>query len=75
MRLSMWVLVDWMKDYGVRAEIPEGPRELRNVRLLPSSGELSRSTVYLDADESGNVLCTCGRDLIVVPGSDIDNKV
>ena len=72
MRLSMWVLVDWMKDYGVRAEIPEGPRELRNVRLLPSSGELSRSTVYLDADESGNVLCTCGRDLIVVPGSDID---
>lgn len=72
MRLSMWVLADWLASEGIRAEISEGPRELRNVRLLPSSGSLSRSTVYLDSDESGNVLCTCGRDLIVVPDSDID---
>lgn len=72
MRLSMWVLADWMETDGLRVDIQDGSRELRNVRLLPSSDELSRSTVYLDADESGNILCTCGRDLIVVPDSDID---
>lgn len=73
MRLSMWVLADWMASKNVRADISEGPRELRNVRLLPSSGELSRSTVYLAEDESGNVLCMCGRDLIVVPDCAIDD--
>ena len=73
MRLSMWVLADWLPFENMRVEIQEGPRELRNVRLLPSSGELSRSTVYLDADENGNVLCLCGYDLIVVPGADIDS--
>lgn len=72
MRLSMWVLSEWMPFEGLRVDIQEGPRELRNVRLLPSSGELSRSTVYLDDDESNNVLCTCGKDLIVVPNIDID---
>ena len=72
MRLSMWVLADWLKTAGARADIVQGPRELRNVRLLPSSGVLSRTTVYLDADDSGNVLCSCGRDLIVVPERDID---
>ena len=72
MRLSMWVLSEWMPFRGLRVDIQEGHRELRNVRLLPSSGELSRSTVYLDGDESGNVLCTCGKDLIVVPGTDVD---
>ena len=72
MRLSMWVVAEWMPFEGIRVDIQEGFRELRNARLLPSSGELSRSTVYLDSDESGNVLCTCGKDLIVVPGVDAD---
>ena len=72
MRLSMWVVTEWLPFDGLRADIQEGNRELRNARLLPSSGELSRSTVYLDSDESGNVLCTCGKDFIVVPGVDVD---
>lgn len=73
MRLSMWVLADWLPFENMRIDIREGPRELRNVRLLPSTGELSRSTVYLDADDNGNVLCLCGNDLVVVPGADIDS--
>ena len=73
MRLSMWVLADWLPFENMHVDIQEGPRELRNVRLLPSSGELSRSTVYLDADDNGNVLCLCGYDLIVVPNADIDS--
>lgn len=72
MRLSMWVLADWLSFENMHVDIQEGPRELRNVRLLPSSGELSRSTVYLDADGNGNVLCLCGNDLIVVPSAEID---
>ena len=72
MRLSMWVLADWLSFENVRVDIQEGPRELRNARLLPSSGELSRSTVYLDADGNGNVFCMCGTDLIVVPSAEID---
>ena len=72
MRLSMWVLADWMRSPALRADITQGDRELRNVRFLPNSGSLSRSTVYLDADGNGNILCTSGKDLIVVRESDKD---
>ena len=72
MRLSMWVLADWMKPLAPRVDITQGARELSNVRFLPNSGSLSRSTVYLDADGNGNVLCTSGKDLMVVRGSDVD---
>ena len=72
MRLSMWMLTDWLVDYHPVVTIERGARTLRNVRLLPSAADLSRSTVYLDSDESDNVLCIHDRDMLVLSTSDID---
>ena len=72
MRLSMWILADWLCAYRPEIMIERGERTLRNVRLLPTSGQLSRSTVYLDSDESGNVLCLHDHDMLVLHTSDID---
>ena len=34
MKLSMWILADWLKTYNPQINIKDGRRTLRNVRLL-----------------------------------------
>ena len=49
MRLSMWVLADWLKCYNPQIKIQDGRRTLRNVRLYSENQRMDASTVYLGA--------------------------
>lgn len=78
MRLSMWILADWLKDYNPQLKIQEGRRTLRNVRLYSENQRLESSTVYLGIardfiDEMHNkIICVHQHDMIILDAEDIN---
>ena len=39
MRLSMWILADWLKEYTPEAHVTQGGRTLRNARIFSRDWE------------------------------------
>lgn len=72
MKLSMWMLADWLKKYEPTVSINEGKRILQNVRLFSEDRALSRTTVYLTETEQKRVICLSGHDMFVLNCYDID---
>ena len=72
MRISMWMLADWLGRYAPVARIEQGARELRNARLYSEELKISRSAVYLHQVEDDRVLCTNGHDVLELRASDVN---
>ncbi len=73
MRLSMWNIAECLQPFNPRVvTIDSGKRILRNARLLADVHTHSRTTLYVDCDSSGNVLCMNDHDIIVLSTDDID---
>lgn len=72
MRISMWMLAEWLKDYQPVVKIQEGERILRNVRLFSDGLKFSRSTVYLSTTDNGDIMCINGYDMLILPCDDIN---
>lgn len=72
MRLSMWILADWLGDLHPGVYIQRGERTLRGARLF--SGELSGSDscVYVDSMQKDLVVCFNGNDILVIRADDIN---
>ena len=47
MKLSMWILADWLKKYNPQINIKDGRRTLRNVRLLSENVKMESMDVYM----------------------------
>lgn len=77
MKLSMWIVYDWLKKYHPDAQIQEGELTISGVRYLADDLELSREFLYIGYSDSyidqlrNHVICVNGSDLIVLPASDI----
>ena len=72
MRISMWMLADWLKSYAPVARIEQGSRVLRNARLYSEELKISRSSVYLHQVEDSRVLCTNGHDVLELRSQDVN---
>ena len=72
MRISMWILADWLAKYHPDVKIQQGDRILQNARLFSDDRKISRTTVYLEQIQNDRILCSSGHDYLVLHGSDVD---
>lgn len=78
MKLSMWILADWLKKYNPQINIKDGRRTLRNVRLLSENVKMESMDVYMGAmknfvdGNSAQVICVQGHDMILLDTEDTD---
>lgn len=84
MKLSMWILADWLKEYRPVNKIKEGRRVLRNVRVLSDNKEMLTSVVYVGRLENfmtrkkDQIFCVHGQDMLILDTDNLDeifNKV
>lgn len=84
LRLSMWILADWLTEYTPTLKIQVGKRTLRNARLYSEDLQMERSTVYIGKAEDfidgtrGQVICANEHDMMMLKASDINevlNKI
>ena len=72
MRISMWILADWLAAYDPEVKIQQGERVLRNARLFSDDLKISKTTVYLDQIQRDLVLCSSGHDFLVLHADDVN---
>lgn len=78
MKLSMWILKDYLQEFHPIAYIHSGERILRNVRLFSDAGLRVNTNVYLgSADdfidgEEKKVICVHGQDMLLLATEDIN---
>ena len=71
MKLSLNILKEWLDDFRPDDHIKEGKRQLRNVRIISDETKLSDSTVYLSQVDPQTVMCTNGKDYLLLHAEDI----
>lgn len=78
MKLSMWILNDWLKPYHPEPRIVHGEQTLRSARILSSDTVIERQNVYLASasefisGEEDRIICVHGQDLILLNTSDMN---
>ena len=78
MRLSMWILYDWLKKYRPEPRILQGEQVLRSARILSNEADIERQNVYLArasefiSGEEDKVICVQGKDMILLNTKDMD---
>ena len=72
MRLSMWVLYDWLKSFDPKSGIICGEPVLQNIRLFSDERRISGNTVYISESGTGGCILVNGRDLITLDCDDTD---
>ncbi len=79
MRLSMWILADWLKKYQPVVKIEDGSQVLRGARVLSPDTRIEPQNVYLApageyiCGKRGKVLCVQGHDMMLLESSDMDS--
>ncbi len=77
MKLSMWILADWLKKYHPQIKIQEGECVLRNARLFSCGLKLGTQDVYMGSmkefacGENDRIICVQGHDMLLL---DTDDK-
>lgn len=78
MKLSMWILSDWLEKYNPDNRITEGDQTLRGVRLFSSDVRFENQNVYLGvakdfiSSDSENIICINGHDMILLKTKDLE---
>ena len=77
MKLSMWIVSDWLQPYHPEVHIREGQQIITGVRYLVEDLQLNRDYLYIGysdqyIDDLGDqVICVNGSDLIILDAPDI----
>ena len=78
MRLSMWILNDWLRKYHPEPKIIFGDQVLRSARILSAETNIERQNVYLARasefinGEEDRVICVQGQDMILLNADDMN---
>lgn len=78
MKLSMWILLDWLKDYNPKYNIISGKKILQNARILSDNSNFKSSNVYIGLgddyidDYYGKIIIVNEEDIIYIDGNDLD---
>lgn len=79
MKLSMWMLADWLKKYEPVVKIENGAQVLRSARILSSDTRIEPQNVYLApaeefiSGERDRVICVQGHDMLLLDTTDMDS--
>lgn len=79
MRLSMWMLAEWLEKYRPVVKIESGAQILRSARILSSDMRIEPQNVYLApagefiSGERDRVLCVQGHDILLLDTTDMDS--
>ncbi|MGN0268193.1 MAG: helix-turn-helix domain-containing protein [Lachnospiraceae bacterium] len=77
MRLSMWIIKDFLKQYAPESYIQSGKMELRSVRILSETQVHVHDNLYLGYvqdyidNEQGKVICVHKKDMLILQTTDI----
>lgn len=76
MRLSLYILADWLKKYSPVCSITDGNRTIRNVRIFSDEHHFMPSNVYVGrtGGSSGRVICIHENDYLIL-NTDDENQV
>lgn len=76
MRLSLYILADWLERYHPVCSITEGKRTIRNVRMFSDEHSITANNVYVSrvGGSAGGVLCIHGNDYLFLDAAD-ENQV
>ncbi len=78
MKLSMWILADWLTKHSPVLHIKDGASTLSGVRVFSSETVIKENNVYLGRSKdfitsgSNNVICVHGHDMIILQTSDVE---
>ncbi len=78
MKLSMWILADWLEKYQPAVKIERGEPILRSARILSGDINIEKQNVYLAGanefitNENDKVICVSGHDMILLNTTDMD---
>ncbi len=78
MRLSMWILHDWLQKYHPQPRIMHGEQTLRSARMLSGNTSIERQNVYLAraseyiSGEDQKIICVHGQDMLLLNTSDME---
>ena len=78
MKLSIWILADWLKAYEPVLEVESGKQEIENARLFSSEIPIEKNTLYIGRthdffDEKENcILCSNNNDMMILHSNDIE---
>lgn len=79
MKLSMWIISNWLDKYKQDIRISQGTQILRGVRLISNDVSFESQNVYLGAakdfitSNSEDVICINGNDMIILKTNDIED--
>ena len=76
MRLSMYILADWLKKYAPQEKIQSGERRIRNTRLFSDEQRYTQNNVYVSSasDDTHKIICMNGNDYLQLE-ADNENQV
>lgn len=76
MRLSMWILADWLKSYRPIISIKRGEQVLRSARILSPDTRIEPQNMYLipakESDQGNKTICVHGADMLILDSADTD---
>lgn len=78
MKLSMWILYDWLKPFTPVAQIESGRQVLRNARHFSDEVQIERQNVYIGRESdffpsgSKGIICVQGNDFIRLATDDYE---
>ena len=73
MKLSMWTLMDELKDYNPEPEIRNGARCLQSARLFTENMRYSSSTLYLTPMVTDRVIASNKNDILTLHAEDLND--
>ena len=77
MRLSMWIVNDWLSNYSPKASINRGDMTITGVRYIANDNEMNPDYLYIVYENSASdskenrIICVNNTDLISIKADDI----
>ena len=77
MRLSMWIVNDWLEKYSPKASINKGNMTISGVRYIAEDNEMNPDYLYIGYENSASdskenrIICVNNTDLISIKADDI----
>ena len=77
MKLSMWIVKEWLEKYEPEAHIQDGSRMINGVRYMSEDIELNKEYLYIGntdqfiTRDSRNIICVNSTDIIMLKAPDM----
>ncbi len=77
MKLSMWIIGNWLDEYQPESLIKKGAQVIKNVRYFSESADFDHDYVYVGyskdffRSDSHNVICVSASDIVLLQTDDV----